>query len=39
VATYVIVKLTQAIFGLRVPDEVAVEGLDFATHGEKAYNS
>jgi len=38
VATFVIVKLTQAICGLRVSNEQATEGLDYATHGEKGYN-
>jgi Amt family ammonium transporter len=38
VATYVIVKVTQAICGLGVSNETAVDGLDFATHGERAYN-
>jgi ammonium transporter, Amt family len=37
-ASYVIIKVTQAICGLRVSDDTAIEGLDFATHGEKAYN-
>jgi Amt family ammonium transporter len=38
VATFVLVKLTQAVCGLRVSNEQAVEGLDYATHGEKGYN-
>ena len=38
VATFVIVKLTQAVCGLRVSNEQATEGLDYATHGEKGYN-
>jgi ammonium transporter, Amt family len=37
-ASYVIIKVTQAICGLRVSNDTAIEGLDFATHGEKAYN-
>jgi Amt family ammonium transporter len=38
VATYVIVKIVSAITGLRVSSEQTVEGLDYATHGERAYN-
>ena len=38
VASYAIIKVTQAICGLRVSDEVALEGLDFSTHGERGYN-
>ena len=38
VATFVIVKLTQAVCGLRVSNEQRPKGLDFATHGEKGYN-
>jgi Amt family ammonium transporter len=38
VASFLILKITQAVCGLRVSDDVAIEGLDFSTHGEKAYN-
>jgi Amt family ammonium transporter len=38
VASFAIVKVTQAICGLRVSTEAAIEGLDFATHGERGYN-
>jgi Amt family ammonium transporter len=38
VATFVLVKITQAICGLRVSEETAIDGLDFATHGERGYN-
>jgi Amt family ammonium transporter len=38
VASFAIVKLTQAVCGLRVSVDKTVEGLDFATHGERAYN-
>jgi Amt family ammonium transporter len=38
VASYVIIKVTQAVCGLRVSNDAAIEGLDFATHGEKGYN-
>ncbi len=37
-ATYIIVKLTKAICGLRVSDEDMIEGLDFTAHGEQGYN-
>ena len=38
VATYIIVKLTKAICGLRVSEEDVIEGLDFTAHGEQGYN-
>jgi Amt family ammonium transporter len=38
VASYVLVKLTQAVCGLRASRENMLEGLDFAAHGEKGYN-
>ena len=38
VASYVIVKVTQAVCGLRVTEDQAIEGLDFASHGEKGYH-
>lgn len=38
IATYIIVKITQGICGLRVPDDDEIEGLDFTSHGEKGYN-
>ncbi|GAB4240068.1 MAG: ammonium transporter [Methyloligellaceae bacterium] len=37
-ASFVIVKLTQALCGLRVSDDEIIEGLDFTSHGEKGYN-
>ncbi|NND49764.1 MAG: ammonium transporter [Rhizobiales bacterium] len=37
VATFVIVKLTQALVGLRVNEEEEVEGLDYTAHGETGY--
>ena len=37
-ATYIIVKVTKAICGLRVSDEDVIEGLDFTAHGEQGYN-
>jgi Amt family ammonium transporter len=38
VASFIIIKITQAVCGLRVSEDAAIEGLDFSTHGEKAYN-
>jgi len=37
VATLLVLKLVKLLVGLRVPEEVEVEGLDAALHGEKAY--
>ncbi|MDB4354060.1 ammonium transporter [Akkermansiaceae bacterium] len=38
VATVIIVKVTQAVVGLRVSEEDEAVGLDTAEHGETAYN-
>ncbi len=38
VATFVILKITDAITGLRVTEEEEVEGLDLSQHGESGYN-
>jgi Amt family ammonium transporter len=38
IASYIIVKVTQALCGLRVSREETIEGLDFTTHGERGYN-
>jgi Amt family ammonium transporter len=38
VASYAIIKVTQAVCGLRSSSDAAIEGLDYSTHGEKAYN-
>jgi Amt family ammonium transporter len=38
VATYVIAKLVGATVGLRVAEEVELEGLDLVAHGERAYD-
>ncbi len=38
VASYVLFKLVDMTMGLRVPEESEREGLDIASHGEKAYN-
>jgi len=38
VATYIIVKITDALFGLRVSKNDAQKGLDITTHGETGYH-
>ena len=38
VATFIIVKVTQMICGLRVSEDETIEGLDFTSHGEKGYH-
>jgi Amt family ammonium transporter len=38
VASFLILKVTQAVCGLRVSDEEIIEGLDFSSHGEKGYH-
>ena len=38
VATYIIVKITDALFGLRVSKNDAQKGLDITTHGESGYH-
>ena len=38
VGTFIILKLVDAIVGLRVADEEETLGLDLSQHGEKAYN-
>ena len=38
VGTFVLLKVVDAITGLRVPEESENEGLDIALHGEEAYN-
>jgi Amt family ammonium transporter len=37
-ATYVLAKATQVLIGLRASENALIEGLDFATHGERGYN-
>ena len=37
VITFIILKVVQAITGLRVREEDASEGLDVSTHGERGY--
>src|SRR3569832_1537163 len=38
VVTFVILKVIDAIIGLRVSDELETEGLDLAQHDERGYN-
>lgn len=38
VGTYIILKVVDAIVGLRVSEEDEVEGLDYSQHGESGYN-
>jgi len=38
VVSFVLFKLIDMTMGLRVPEESEREGLDIASHGEKAYN-
>ncbi|MDP6391109.1 MAG: ammonium transporter [Alphaproteobacteria bacterium] len=37
-ATFCIVKVTKALVGLRVSEDVELEGLDVTVHGESGYN-
>jgi Amt family ammonium transporter len=38
VASLVIIKIVQAICGLRASDDAMIEGLDYSTHGERGYS-
>ncbi|HXJ01451.1 MAG TPA: ammonium transporter [Micropepsaceae bacterium] len=38
VASFILIKLTQALVGLRVGRDVEIQGLDLTTHGEAGYN-
>ena len=38
VGTIVLLKITDMITGVRVPEEHEIEGLDITQHGEEAYN-
>jgi Amt family ammonium transporter len=38
VASFVLVKITQSLVGLRVRQDVETQGLDLTTHGETGYN-
>jgi Amt family ammonium transporter len=37
IATFIILKIVDAITGLRVEESAEVDGLDIAEHGEEAY--
>jgi len=39
VATVLLVKITEALVGLRVTRDAELQGLDITTHGETAYNT
>ena len=36
--TYVLLKITQSLFGLRVTEDDEIEGLDITSHGERGYD-
>ena len=38
VGTFIILKVTDAIVGLRLTDAEEIEGLDLTQHGEEAYS-
>ena len=38
VCTYMLIKLLDALIGVRVSTEAEREGLDLAAHGERAYD-
>ena len=38
VATYVLIKITQALVGLRADSDVETQGLDLTVHGQNGYN-
>jgi len=38
VGTIILLKITDLVTGLRVPEEQEIEGLDITQHGEEAYN-
>ena len=38
IASFVLVKITQSLVGLRVRQDVETQGLDLTTHGETGYN-
>ena len=38
VATLVLVKITDAVVGLRVDPDTEIEGLDLTVHGERGYD-
>jgi Amt family ammonium transporter len=38
VGTFILVKITQALVGLRTDSDVETQGLDLTVHGENGYN-
>jgi Amt family ammonium transporter len=38
VVTFILIKITAAIVGLRVDEDTETTGLDLTTHGERAYD-
>ena len=38
VISYILVKITQTLFGLRVASDDEIEGLDITSHGERGYD-
>jgi len=38
IATLILIKITQALVGLRTDAEVETQGLDLSVHGENGYN-
>ena len=36
--SYILLKITQSLFGLRVTEEEEIEGLDITSHGERGYD-
>ncbi len=38
IASYVIILIARGLFGLRVPEEDEIEGLDITSHGERGYD-
>lgn len=38
IASFILIKITSALVGLRVPADVEVEGLDLTVHGERGYD-
>src|SRR5690606_26351520 len=39
VVTWIILRILEALLGLRVPEDAEREGLDVSLHGEEAYHS
>jgi len=39
IASFIILKLISVTIGLRVDEQVEIEGLDLSQHGERGYHS